>query len=163
MIENNLQARIKTSFVLLTIIILIFLFNYFLLFCLIVFGCFSLIEFFNISKKIVKSNLLDDIQLMDLVHDNRSDYIKITVDSPNDITIDKTSYIARRIKNDENIISMFPNGCRLEVGTPGIGSNLNHSFQHLDRVDKFKPFNPNNCNLGRNMFNNHTRQQTKNL
>lgn len=56
MIENNLRARIKTSFVLLTIIILIFLFNYFLLFCLIVFGCFSLIEFFNISKKIVKGN-----------------------------------------------------------------------------------------------------------
>tara|TARA_B100001093_G_scaffold140_1_gene234 strand:- start:12931 stop:13425 length:495 start_codon:yes stop_codon:yes gene_type:complete len=42
-------------------------------------------------------------------------------------------------------------------------NNLNHSFQHLDRVDRFKPFNPNNCNLGRNMFNNHTRQQTKDL
>ena len=87
-------------------------------------------------KKIVKSNLLDDIQLMDLVHDNRSDYIKITVDSPNDIPIDKTSYIARRIKNDENIISMFPNGCRLEVGTPGIGSNLNHSFQYKKNIGR---------------------------
>ena len=85
-------------------------------------------------KKIVKSNLLDDIQLMDLVHDTRSDYIKIIVDSPNDIPIDKTSYIARRIKNDENIISMFPNGCRLEVGTPGIGSNLNHSFQYKKNI-----------------------------
>ena len=81
-------------------------------------------------KNIVKSNLVDDIQLMDLVHDARSDYIKITIDSPKDIPIGKTSYIAKRIKNDENIISMFPNGCRLEVGTPGIGSNLNHSFQY---------------------------------
>ena len=87
-------------------------------------------------KKIVKSNLLDDIQLMDLVHDTRSDYIKITVDSPNDIPIDKTSYIARRIKNDENIISMFPKGCRLEVGTPGIGSNLNHSFQYKKNIGR---------------------------
>jgi len=87
-------------------------------------------------KKIVKSILLDDIQLMDLVHDTRSDYIKITVDSPNDIPIDKTSYIARRIKNDENIISMFPNGCRLEVGTPGIGSNLNHSFQYKKNIGR---------------------------
>ena len=87
-------------------------------------------------KKIVKSNLVDDIQLMDLVHDTRSDYIKITVDSPNDIPIDKTSYIARRIKNDENIISMFPNGCRLEVGTPGIGSNLNHSFQYKKNIGR---------------------------
>ena len=87
-------------------------------------------------KKIVKSNLVDDIQLMDLVHDTRSNYIKITVDSPYDIPIDKTSYIARRIKNDENIISMFPNGCRLEVGTPGIGSNLNHSFQYKKNIGR---------------------------
>ena len=87
-------------------------------------------------KTIVKSKLVDDIQLMDLVHDTWSDYIKITVDSPNDIPIDKTSYIARRIKNDENIISMFPNGCRLEVGTPGIGSNLNHSFQYKKNIGR---------------------------
>ena len=87
-------------------------------------------------KKIIKSNLVDDIQLMDLVHDTRSDYIKITVDSPNDIQIDKTSYIARRIKNDENIISMFPNGFRIEVGTPGVGSNLNHSFQYKKNIGR---------------------------
>ena len=87
-------------------------------------------------KKIVKSNLVDDVKLMDLVHDTRSDYIKITVDSPREIPIDKTSYIARRIKNDENIISMFPNGCRLEVGTPGIGSNLNHSFQYKKNIGR---------------------------
>jgi len=87
-------------------------------------------------KKIVKRNLVDDIQLMDLVHDTRSDYIRITVDSPNDVPIDKTSYIAKRIKNDENIISMFPNGCRLEVGTPGIGSNLNHSFQYKKNIGR---------------------------
>ena len=87
-------------------------------------------------RKIVKSNLVDDIQLMDLVHDTRSDYIKIIVDSPYDIPIDKTSYIARRIKNDENIISMFPNGCRLEVGTPGVGSNLNYSFQYKKNIGR---------------------------
>ena len=87
-------------------------------------------------KKIVKSNLADDIQLMDLIHDTRYDYLKITVDSPNDIPIDKTSHIAKRIKNDENIISMFPNGCRIEVGTPGIGSNLNHSFQYKKNIGR---------------------------
>ncbi|MDC0943091.1 phosphatidate cytidylyltransferase [Pelagibacteraceae bacterium] len=55
MIANNLRARINTSLILLTIIILIFLFNQILLFSLIVFGCLSLIEFFDISKKIVKN------------------------------------------------------------------------------------------------------------
>ena len=55
MIEKNLRARINTSLILLIIIILIFLFNPILLFSLIVFGCLSLIEFFGISKKIVKN------------------------------------------------------------------------------------------------------------
>ena len=87
-------------------------------------------------KNIVKSNLANGIQLMDLVHDASSDYIKIIIDSPNDIPIGKTSYIAKRIKNDENIISMFPNGCRLEVGTPGVGSNLNHSFQYKKNIGR---------------------------
>ena len=87
-------------------------------------------------KNIVKSNLLDDIQLMDLVYDVRSDYIKITIDSPNDVSISETSYIAKRLKKDENIISMFPNGCRLEVGTPGVGSNLNHSFQYRKNIGR---------------------------
>ena len=87
-------------------------------------------------KNIVKSNLVDDIQLMELVHDSRSDYIKITIDSPNDISIGKTSYIAKRIKNDENIISLFPNGCRLEVGTPGVGSSLKYSFQYKKNIGR---------------------------
>ena len=87
-------------------------------------------------KNIVKSNLVDDIQLMELVHDARSNYIKVTIDSPKDIPIGKTSHIAKRIKNDQNIISMFPNGCRLEVGTPGIGSNLSHSFQYKKNIGR---------------------------
>ena len=87
-------------------------------------------------KNIVKSNLVDDIQLMDLVHDSRSDYIKIIIDSPNDIPIGKTSYIAKCIKSDKNIVSMFPNGCRLEVGTPGVGSNLDHIFQYKKNIGR---------------------------
>mgnify|MGYP001238133053 CR=1 FL=1 len=90
----------------------------------------------EILKNIVESNLGDDIYLMDLVHDAKTDFIKITIDSPNDIPIGKTSYIAKRIKNNENIISMFPNGCRLEVGTPGVGSSLNHNFQFKKNIGR---------------------------
>jgi Uncharacterized protein conserved in bacteria len=31
---------------------------------------------------------------------------------------------------------MFPNGCRLEVGTPGIGSNLDHRFQYKKNIGR---------------------------
>ena len=65
---------------------------------------------------------------MDLIHNSGSDFVKVTIDSFDNITIKETSNIAKRIKNDDSILSMFPNGCRLEVTTPGIGSNLVKSF-----------------------------------
>ena len=42
-------------------------------------------------------------------------------------------------------------------------NNLNSEFTSLNRNEQFLPFNPNGCNLGNNLFNNHTRQQLKNL
>ena len=33
----------------------------------------------------------------------------------------------------------------------------------LQMPEKFDAFNPNKCNLGKNLFDNHTRQQTKNV
>ena len=90
----------------------------------------------EILEKIVKNNLVDDVHLIDLVHDHRSDYVKITIDALDDISIGKTSYIAKCIKNDENLISLFPNGFRLEVGTPGVGSELKHSFQYKKNIGR---------------------------
>ena len=36
-------------------------------------------------------------------------------------------------------------------------------FKHLNKTEYFNPFNPNTCNLANNLFQNHTRQQTKDL
>ena len=73
---------------------------------------------------------------MDLVHNTSSDFVKVIIDSFNNITIKETSMIARRIKNDDNIVSMFPNGCRLEVTTPGLGSNLVKKFQYEKNIGR---------------------------
>ena len=73
---------------------------------------------------------------MDLLHNAGSDFVKITIDSFNDIPINETSKIASRIKNDDSIVTMFPNGCRLEVTTPGIGSNLVKKFQYEKNIGR---------------------------
>ena len=73
---------------------------------------------------------------MDLDHNSSSDFIKITIDSPNDIPINETSKLAKRIKNDESILSMFPNGYRLEVGTPGVGTSLVEKFQYEKNIGR---------------------------
>ncbi len=87
-------------------------------------------------ENIVKNHLSKGTVLMDLVHHSSSDFIKITIDSPVDIPINETSELAKRIKNDENILSMFPNGYRLEVGTPGVGTNLSKRFQYEKNIGR---------------------------
>ena len=87
-------------------------------------------------RNIIKNHLSEGIVLMDLVHNSSSDYVKVTIDSFNSLSIKETSKIARQIKNDDNIVSMFPNGCRLEVTTPGVGSNLVKKFQYEKNIGR---------------------------
>ena len=87
-------------------------------------------------RSIIKNHLTEDIVLMDLVHKSSSDFVKVIIDSFNEITIKETSKIAKRIKNDDNILSMFPNGCRLEVTTPGLNSKLVKKFQYEKNIGR---------------------------
>ena len=87
-------------------------------------------------RSIIKNHLPEGIVLMDLVHNSSSDFVKVIIDSFNSIPIKKTSMIAKRIKNDDTIVSMFPNGCRLEVTTPGVGSNLVEKFQYEKNIGR---------------------------
>ena len=87
-------------------------------------------------RSIIKNHLSEGIVLMDLIHNSGSDFVKVTIDSSDSITIKETSNIAKRIKNDDSILSMFPNGCRLEVTTPGIGSNLVEKFQYKKNIGR---------------------------
>ncbi len=52
---SNLKSRLMTSLALLVIVCLIFTLNFLLLYFLLVFGTFAIIEFFSISKKIKKN------------------------------------------------------------------------------------------------------------
>ena len=57
MILKNLKDRIYTSLILLTLIYLIFNFNFILVFSLLILGVYSLLEFFNLSKKMFKKKI----------------------------------------------------------------------------------------------------------
>ena len=87
-------------------------------------------------RSIIKNHLSEGIVLMDLMHNSSSDFVKVIIDSSKNIPIKETSKIAKRIKNDDNIVSMFPNGCRLEVSTPGVGSNLVKKFQYEKNIGR---------------------------
>jgi phosphatidate cytidylyltransferase len=57
MISGNIKKRFYTSLILLTLIILIFKYDFILIFSLIILGIFSILEFFNISKKVFRKKL----------------------------------------------------------------------------------------------------------
>ena len=54
--DNNLKKRLFTSVVLMFVFLLFFSSNFFLVYGLIVLGIFSVIEFLQLSKKIIKNN-----------------------------------------------------------------------------------------------------------
>ena len=87
-------------------------------------------------RDIIKNHIPKDIELLSLKIDSRSSFIKVIIDSVKDISIDITTRLAREIKNDDNITSNFPDGVRLEVGTPGVGSNLEKNFQYKKNIGR---------------------------
>ena len=61
MISKNLKARFVTSLLLLSIVILIFNFNFILTYCLIVLGVLSILEFLQLTKRIFRNKLFKNI------------------------------------------------------------------------------------------------------
>ncbi len=87
-------------------------------------------------KKIIESYIPSKAVLLSFKYNSRSSFIKIVIDSREDISVDETAELARDIKNDDYIISNFPEGIRLEVGTPGVGSRLERFFQYEKNIGR---------------------------
>ncbi len=87
-------------------------------------------------REIIEKHITQDIELLSVKIDSNSSFIKIVIDSANDISVDKTAMLAKEIKNNEDILSYFPDGVRLEVGTPGIGSRLEKDFQYKKNIGR---------------------------
>ena len=87
-------------------------------------------------KKIIESHIPSKAELLLFRFDSRSSFIKVVIDSSEDISVHDTAMLARDIKNDDYILSNFPDGLKLEVGTPGIGSELKRTFQYQKNVGR---------------------------
>tara|TARA_Y100000758_G_scaffold295801_1_gene254115 strand:+ start:3950 stop:4384 length:435 start_codon:yes stop_codon:yes gene_type:complete len=87
-------------------------------------------------REIIEKHITQDMELLSVKIDSSSSFIKVVIDSANDISVDKTAMLAKEIKNNEDILSNFPNGVRLEVGTPGIGSRLEKNFQYKKNIGR---------------------------
>ena len=76
-------------------------------------------------------------ELLSFKYNPNSSSIKIIIDSIEEISVNDTAVLARDIKNDDFILSKFPEGIKLEVGTPGVGSELERTFQYEKNIGRY--------------------------
>ena len=86
--------------------------------------------------KIIKSRDLTNYHILEINVDQNTCYIKIIIDSEKRVSLSDTAKISRLLTNDAAIDSLFPNGYRLEVSSPGIYKPLEFPFQYIKNIGK---------------------------
>ena len=87
-------------------------------------------------KNIVEPHLADGHILLDAVEDPRGSYLRIIIDSENSITLDETTSLTKNLKGSAEFETMYPNGYRLEVSTPGLDNSLKFPFQYKKNINR---------------------------
>jgi len=90
----------------------------------------------NELKKIVTKYLDDKFVLLDLAANERSGFIRITIDSENIVTLNDTSKLTKAILKSEEINPFYPSGYRLEITTPGVDFPLSFPFQYKKNINR---------------------------
>ena len=87
-------------------------------------------------KNIVEPHLAEGHILLDALEDPRGSYLRIIIDSENSITLDETTSLTKNLKGSAEFETMYPNGYRLEVSTPGLDNSLKFPFQYKKNINR---------------------------
>ena len=60
----------------------------------------------------------------------------LIIDSENSITLDETTSLTKNLKGSAEFETMYPNGYRLEVSTPGLDNPLKFPFQYKKNINR---------------------------
>ena len=73
---------------------------------------------------------------MDISEDTRGKYIRVVIDAERPVTLDDTTNLSKKLRNDDELDIRFPDGFRLEVTTPGLDKTLESPFQFRKNIDR---------------------------
>lgn len=90
----------------------------------------------NKLEHIIESNIAENHVLMSFNEGGKGHYIRIVIDSSDPITLGDTTTLAKKLRDSEDLIDLFPDGFRLEVTTPGIGQPLEKRFQYTKNINR---------------------------
>jgi len=87
-------------------------------------------------RNIVEPHLAKDQVLLDAREDSRGNYLRIVIDSEDNITLNDTTRLTKILRDSNEIDSIYPSGYRLEVSTPGLNNPLKLPFQYRKSINR---------------------------
>ena len=73
---------------------------------------------------------------MDISENTRSNFIRVVIDAERPVTLEDTTNLSKKLRNDDELDIRFPEGFRLEVTTPGLDKTLESPFQFRKNIDR---------------------------
>tara|TARA_B100000287_G_scaffold178937_1_gene168926 strand:+ start:824 stop:1261 length:438 start_codon:yes stop_codon:yes gene_type:complete len=90
----------------------------------------------KVIKNILKKYLMKDQILIDVNEKFESGFIRIVVDSEDTITLDDTAALTRRLLKSDEFNDRYPDGCRIEITTPGLDYPLKYAYQFKKNINR---------------------------
>tara|TARA_Y100001980_G_C14455610_1_gene238601 strand:+ start:165 stop:602 length:438 start_codon:yes stop_codon:yes gene_type:complete len=87
-------------------------------------------------KNIVEKHLGKNQVLIDVIESFDSGFVRIVVDSESSITLGDTANLTKKLIKSDDFNNRYPNGCRIEITTPGLDAPLKKAYQFKKNINK---------------------------
>ena len=87
-------------------------------------------------KNIVEKHLSKGQVLIDVMESFESGFVRVVVDSEATITLDDTAKLTKKLIKSDEFNNRYPNGCRIEITTPGVDAPLKKAYQFKKNINK---------------------------
>ena len=66
--------------------------------------------------------------MVNVTENFESGFVRVVVDSESSITLNDTTSLTRKLVNSDEFNNRYPNGCRIEITTPGVDATFEKSL-----------------------------------
>tara|TARA_Y100000591_G_scaffold157408_1_gene135385 strand:- start:1488 stop:1925 length:438 start_codon:yes stop_codon:yes gene_type:complete len=87
-------------------------------------------------KNIIEGYLSKGQVLVDVTEKFESGFVRVVVDSEFTITLNDTAILTKKLIKSDEFNTRYPNGCRIEITTPGLDAPLKEAYQFRKNVNK---------------------------
>ena len=85
---------------------------------------------------IVEKYLNEDQVLIDVMESFESGFVRVVIDSEATVTLGDTAILTKKLIKSDEFNNRYPNGCRIEITTPGVDAPLKKAYQFKKNINK---------------------------